>query len=695
MNDPKVSIVLPTYNGEKFLKASIESCLGQTYRNIELIVVDDCSTDSTPQIVKSFTDPRIKYIRNQTNQRLPRSLNIGFRNSTGDYLTWTSDDNEFLPQTIEELLRFLQANPDIGFVYTDVIVRYLETGETQLRRFSDINLEKENNIGACYLYTREVYRAVGDYDPRFEWVEDYDYWVRIAKQFQVRHYPKALYIYGDHVASLTATRRYPIVMMRDILRYHHGYLSLTEFTECIRQFSVDVGANIPARQQQLNAWQQIFHKAFGISTPFGLQFCGLFLFLLVRKCLNILFRPLTSLVGKALGYFRFRGITTGLKVTAGRKNVLFVIPALVVGGSEKVGWDIVQGLKDQFDFHLIANKKEDNAWCKQFAAEHKNVVLLDESAEDREYAQYLPEVIRRLNIDLVVNNNATVFYRCLPALKSEFPQLKTLDILHLEHVGGAIEKYAWAAKYLDRRVCISRQLKDFMTKNYRASDLPTEYDSRIEVVHNGIAEKGSRQTAALKGKFKTAFGIPEENKVISFIGRLAPEKKPFLFIDIARTLIARFPQHHWTFVMAGGGPFERKVQTRIKECGLQPHFILTGMLKDVSQLLADSFALIVTSQHEGIPLVIEEAFSLGVPVLSTRVGAIHELIQEGINGHLIDLDERAVDRFAEKIGTLAGSPTLYNALAGRTKSSLFPEFSLAQMTTRYRGIFNSLINRTQ
>jgi glycosyltransferase involved in cell wall biosynthesis len=692
MNNPKVSIILPTYNGEKYLKASIQSCLNQTYRNIELIIVDDCSSDATPDIVRWFSDPRIKYIRNQTNQRLPKSLNIGFAASTGDYLTWTSDDNEFLPHTIEELAGFLNEHKGIGFVYTDVIVRYLETGEQQLRKFSDINLEKENNIGACYLYTRKVYETVGEYDPRFEWVEDYDYWIRIAKKFQVRHYPKALYIYGDHVASLTSTRRYPIVMMRDILRYRHGYLSLPEFIETVRQFSVDVQNNISGRKDQMNAWQQVFRKAFGISFMFGIHYLLLFGFLLLRKGLNLLSKPFSSLVQQPLEAWHFKQMSAGLKPNPKRKNALCLIPNLVVGGSEKVLWDIAQGLNSHgWDFHLITNKKENNAWCQKFCAAFKNVVLLNEFALDDEYKKYLPEMVRKLNIDLIVNTNSTTGYRCLASLKSEFPNLKVMDILHLEHVGGAIEKYAWAAQFLDRRVCISHYLKNFMINAYRQNNISQSFDERLEVVHNGINEADPNKKTALKGKFKQAYGIPPEAKVITFIGRLAPEKKPFLFIDIARTLITRSPQHSWKFVMAGSGPFLGKVKTRIKECGLEKHFILPGMLEDVNGLLADTFLLLVVSQLEGIPLVIQEAFVMDVPVISTNVGAIHELIEDGTNGYLVGLDEKAVDGFADKILTMANDPKLFNLIVSRTSEHMFPEFSYKHMNERYQEIFNSLV----
>src|SRR4029079_4361219 len=100
----KVSIVLPVYNGGQFLRQSIESCLTQTHRNLELILVDDCSKDDTPAIIAEYAarDPRVRSIRNTTNQRLPRSLNIGFAEAGGARLTWTSHDTFYAPCTIAD-----------------------------------------------------------------------------------------------------------------------------------------------------------------------------------------------------------------------------------------------------------------------------------------------------------------------------------------------------------------------------------------------------------------------------------------------------------------------------------------------------------------------------------------------------------------------------------------------------------------
>ena len=110
--DGLVSIVLPVYNGEEFLRESLDSIIDQTYKNWELLILDDCSTDNTPVIAKEYAtkDDRIKYIRNEKNLKLPGNLNKGFSLAKGEYLTWTSDDNKYRPIAIEKMLGELNRN---------------------------------------------------------------------------------------------------------------------------------------------------------------------------------------------------------------------------------------------------------------------------------------------------------------------------------------------------------------------------------------------------------------------------------------------------------------------------------------------------------------------------------------------------------------------------------------------------------
>jgi glycosyltransferase involved in cell wall biosynthesis len=200
-----VSIVLPVYNGARFLNQSIDSCLRQTYRNIELIVVDDRSEDNSVDIVKSYNDDRIKLIHHQINRKLPAALNTGFQYTSGVYLTWTSHDNYYAPTAIAEMVNFLEENPHIHFVFTDDY--YVDEADQFLgvvKRGPIEQLAAESCLGGGFLYTRTVYEKVGPYNEQAFLAEDYDYWLRVSAHFTLGHLGRPLYYYRQHPDSLTS-----------------------------------------------------------------------------------------------------------------------------------------------------------------------------------------------------------------------------------------------------------------------------------------------------------------------------------------------------------------------------------------------------------------------------------------------------------------------------------------------------------
>ena len=177
-NNSKISMVLPVYNGERFLGQAIESILAQVYTNWELIIVNDCSTDSSESIMIHYAqmDDRIKIINNPDNLKLPRSLNVGFKIATGDYFTWTSDDNLLKPNMLKRLCEELDASQEYGLVYSNhdeideegVHIRDNILGEPD-------DMGKTGNVcGASFLYRRSVAELVGEYDPDLFLAEDYE-----------------------------------------------------------------------------------------------------------------------------------------------------------------------------------------------------------------------------------------------------------------------------------------------------------------------------------------------------------------------------------------------------------------------------------------------------------------------------------------------------------------------------------------
>ena len=208
-----ISVVLPVYNGEDSLKKSIDSVLGQTHTDLELIIVNDCSTDGTSAIISEAMerDKRIRRIDNQTNQKLPNSLNIGFSHAKGEYFTWTSHDKMYHKDALKMMYEALENDEKIGMVYCDFVAIDVNDREIAVYRQDEPEcLAWKNPVGACFLYRKEVAQKVGDYDKDLFLAEDYEYWLRIWEVSKIVHLPQILYYYRQHQKSLTETRKQEI-----------------------------------------------------------------------------------------------------------------------------------------------------------------------------------------------------------------------------------------------------------------------------------------------------------------------------------------------------------------------------------------------------------------------------------------------------------------------------------------------------
>ncbi|NWG07479.1 MAG: glycosyltransferase family 2 protein [Chloroflexi bacterium] len=117
MTEPLVSVIIPTYNGARFLGRAIRSVLNQTYSNLELIVVDDRSPDNTEEVVKQFNDPRLSYFRHEVNQGASAARGTGRRHSSGEIIAFLDQDDMFHPEKLEAHVTFLKDHPEVGFTY--------------------------------------------------------------------------------------------------------------------------------------------------------------------------------------------------------------------------------------------------------------------------------------------------------------------------------------------------------------------------------------------------------------------------------------------------------------------------------------------------------------------------------------------------------------------------------------------------
>jgi len=214
---PLVSVLLPVYNDSKTIAQSIRSILGQTFRDFELIIVDDGSSDNTPQIVGSFEDPRIHLIANKHNLGLAPTLNRALGVASGDYIARQDADDIALPHRLEKQFVFLRSHLDVAMVGSRAIVideQGLEKGFWDYPPVDDIDIKwnllfRNPFIHSSVMMRRVVLDRTGLYteDPVIfrAFVEDYELWSRINDVAKSANFEEPLVKY--RVSAKSASSR--------------------------------------------------------------------------------------------------------------------------------------------------------------------------------------------------------------------------------------------------------------------------------------------------------------------------------------------------------------------------------------------------------------------------------------------------------------------------------------------------------
>ena len=258
--DPVVSIVLPVWNGERYFRQSIESCLNQSFPDLEVIVVDDGSVDSTPSLIEEYAhrDGRLRALSHTGNRGLSQALNTGFASARGNYFTWTSADNYYRPAAIEALLEVLRAAPDAQVVYSDYTVVDADGNMLECRSAGPVQrLLLENCVGGCFLYCRTVQETLGRYDDSFFLAEDYDFWLRASARFRMTPVHQDLYCARDHKDSLSVRFAERVGAVSDKCLEHN----LQNLTWASRPQKAAAQVALARRAQSRGEWARSFRLA--------------------------------------------------------------------------------------------------------------------------------------------------------------------------------------------------------------------------------------------------------------------------------------------------------------------------------------------------------------------------------------------------------------------------------------------------
>jgi glycosyltransferase involved in cell wall biosynthesis len=216
---PLVSIIIPCYNQAQFLGEAIESVLAQSYSNFEIVVVDDGSSDNTSEVAARYSG--VRCIR-QDNQGLAATRNAGLGQSNGDYLVFLDADDRLLPQALEAGLASFETHPDCAFVaghhrligIDGSLLEELPPHRVAREHYADLLRRNYIVMHAAVMYRREVFDSVGNFNTSLKACEDYDLYLRIARQWPIYCHAHVVAEYRQHGANMTQN---PALMLESAL----------------------------------------------------------------------------------------------------------------------------------------------------------------------------------------------------------------------------------------------------------------------------------------------------------------------------------------------------------------------------------------------------------------------------------------------------------------------------------------------
>jgi len=208
---PTISVIMPVFNSEKYLEASIKSIITQSYSNFELIIINDGSTDKSEEIIKSFNDARIVYVKNQTNLRIAKSLNTGISLARGKYIARMDADDISHPNRLKMQLNFMETNTNIDVCGSWMTI-FDESKNYRIIKYPiyheeiKIRLIFECPISHPTVFAKRIFFKKNTYNENYIPAEDYELWCSTIGKYNFHNIPISLLAYRVHTNQTSAQK---------------------------------------------------------------------------------------------------------------------------------------------------------------------------------------------------------------------------------------------------------------------------------------------------------------------------------------------------------------------------------------------------------------------------------------------------------------------------------------------------------
>jgi len=682
--NPLVSVIIPAYNPSPAIREAIDSALGQSYRPVEVIVVDDGSTVDAAWLPQVYGE-RITFLR-QPNGGPASARNTGIRRARGAYIAFLDADDVWEPDKLSAQIELLERRPSVGLAYA-AVTRIDSVGRPRpdawVRRGGpsgwvfDALFMKNHVPTSTVVVRRACLEQTGLFDEARELVsvEDYDLWLRIAERFEIACITRPLSRYRLHEAGIS----------RNTARSYHGERLVIERAVARNPRRPVVRRRLRQRHAQLSF--ECGHEHFSANRLVDArqQF---------RESLH--WRPWQprALAFYAATFLGARGVDTvrGVKRSTpphpqDRIRLLHVLFSLDTGGAEYVVLNLLKRLDPaRYDLH-VCSLTGAGQLTGEFRALGVEVHVLHKRAGiDVGLIGSLVRLLRRTRADIVHTHNVTPWlYAGIAA------RIIGTTLYHTEHSNlfphqrALMAAERWLARWTRLVISDSEKVKRQLVEG---QGLPAQ---KIVTVLNGIDTAAFAAAAGTAGAASAAhqrkrreLGLDGAAPLVGTVGRLAAVKDQATLLEAFAQVATRFP--HARLLMIGDGPMRPSLEARAKALGIAPRVLFLGRRTDIAELLPLLDVFVLSSVSEGLPLTVLEAMACGVPVVATDVGGLREVVSDGQTGLLVPV--KSPERLAQAVATLLGDAAGRRTMGETARRRAATQFDVSHMVRGYEAAYH-------
>jgi glycosyltransferase involved in cell wall biosynthesis/SAM-dependent methyltransferase len=631
---PLVSVVIPCYNYGHFVGEALDSVLAQTFRSYEILVVDGGSSEPTLAVLRALDRPRTQVYFRKGRHLVGDNRNFGIARAQGKYVCCLDADDLIKPTYLEKAL-FLLETQGYDLVSTSIRCFGDRSDLYHVKPYPVLaDMLRGNHVSTCAVFRKDLWVRTEGYQDTGTGgnyiYEDWRLWVRFAAlgaRF-ANIVEESLFLYRIH-SPLSLSNQ------------NQGVPPMDRQREAVIGLNKDVITDEALRRSEENR--------------------------------RIKVRMQDGFVNLKSGW---------APAATDQPTILIAMPFLVIGGAERLISEVAAHLRAR-GFQIVVVTTEyvyptygdSTAWLERSTAE---IYHLPRFLEPNRWPEFIEYLLATRGVSLLWIIGSRVFYDLLPKIKADHPDLKVIDLL-FNTVGHSANNRKYA-QYFDRILVENREVEAWL---HDAGEPP----ERVLRLSSGVDLEAYRPQARA-ADILAGPRLGEGSFLVGYSGRLSEEKDPEAFLRIARNFRK---ESRLIFLMTGAGPLAEQIGQRIEKMDFGDRLRFLGQVDDVRSIMAAYDVFILPSRFDGRPIAVLESLALGVPVIASRVGALPDLIQEGVTGFLCEPGD--IGAFAERIRWLAGHPEEHRRMKAAARAFAEAALDARQMFKRYEAAIRGVIGR--